>query len=89
MSNIVRSKNQSKKRVLEGVVVSNLMKDTVVVKVVTKMPHPVYKKVVKRWKKYKADTLVFGKLNLKDKVTIQESRRLSKTKNWVVISKKV
>lgn len=37
-----------------GIVVSNKMKNTVVVKVNTKIKHPLYKKLITRTKKYKA-----------------------------------
>lgn len=84
-------KTQSKKtivnhkRKLDGIVVSSIMAGTVVVKVTTKKAHPLYKKVVKTWKKYKADTK--GKTYQEgDSVVIEESRSLSKEKNWVVIS---
>lgn len=74
------------KRKLIGIVDSNKMQHTVVVKVTTKKRHPLYPKVIKIWKKYIAETQ--GKeFNIGDKVTIQESRALSKTKRWIVIAK--
>ncbi len=72
------------KRILEGVVVSNKMDKTVVVKVERSIQHPIYKKFMKRSKKYMAhdEGNVFKE---GDKVKILESRPLSKNKKWEVI----
>ncbi len=42
------------KRVLEGIVVSNKMEKTVVVRVERQVQHPLYKKIIKKSKKYLA-----------------------------------
>ncbi|NGX34506.1 MAG: 30S ribosomal protein S17 [Candidatus Anoxychlamydiales bacterium] len=76
---------QAKKRkVLEGVVVSDKMEKTVVVKVIRSMRHPKYTKLVEKWKKYYAhdDT---KKAKVGTRVKIIQSRPLSKLKRWKVI----
>lgn len=75
------------KRILEGAIVSNKMEKTVVVKVDTLVKHPVYKKFIKRSKKYMAHDET-NALNIGDIVKIEESRPLSKNKKWVVYSGK-
>ncbi|MBX3503006.1 MAG: 30S ribosomal protein S17 [Alphaproteobacteria bacterium] len=73
------------KRILEGVVVSDKMDKTVVVEVERRVQHPVYKKFIRRSKRYHAhdesNTVKTGTT-----VRIIESRPLSKTKRWVVIT---
>lgn len=67
-----------------GVVVSAKMEKTVVVAVEDSARHPVYNKIIKRTKKYKAhdeeNTCKTG-----DKVKIMETRPLSKEKHWRVV----
>ncbi len=73
------------RKVRIGEVVSNKMDKTVVVKVERKMLHPVFKKFVKRTKKFVAhDT--DNKCQIGDTVEIMETRPLSKTKRWKVVS---
>jgi small subunit ribosomal protein S17 len=72
------------KRVLQGVVVSDKMDKTVVVKVERRIMHPVYKKFIRRSKKYAAhDELNACKTG--DTVKIRECRPLSKSKRWEVL----
>ena len=71
------------KRIMEGVVVSNKMDKTAVVKVERTFLHPVLKKTVRRSKKYHAHD-ENGEYKLGDVVEITESKPISKTKNWVV-----
>lgn len=72
-------------RVLQGFVVSDKGDKTVLVKVEKRIMHPIYKKYVKKHKKYAAhdenNTYKIG-----DYVKIVESRPISKTKKWVVDS---
>ncbi|HNS45428.1 MAG TPA: 30S ribosomal protein S17 [Alphaproteobacteria bacterium] len=70
-----------KKRV--GTVVSNKMEKTVVVEVRRSLLHPVYKTVVVRWKRFKAHD-ERNECNIGDRVRIEETRPLSKTKRWRV-----
>ncbi|MBV8963413.1 MAG: 30S ribosomal protein S17 [Hyphomicrobiales bacterium] len=72
------------KRILQGVVVSDKQDKTVVVKVERRFLHPVMKKTVRRTKNYHAhDETNVHKVG--DQVRIEESRPLSKLKNWVVV----
>lgn len=71
---------------LIGQVVSTKMQKTVVVRVERKFIHPLYKKVVKRHKKYKAHNDRFD-LKEGDIVKIEESRPISKDKHFRVIEK--
>jgi small subunit ribosomal protein S17 len=64
-----------------GVVVSNAMDKTIVVKVDTVKAHTKYKKVVRRSVKFHADDPQ-NQANVGDIVRIVETRPLSKTKNW-------
>lgn len=72
---------QANKKTMTGVVVSNKMNKTLVVKVERRFSHPVFKKVVKTTKKYKVhdekNECVQG-----DFIRIQETRPLSKEKRW-------
>jgi len=73
------------KRVLQGVVVSDAMDKTVVVKVERRVMHPVYKKFIRRTKKYAAhDEANAHKVG--DVVRIEECRPISKSKRWTVVA---
>ena len=66
-----------------GIIVSNKMEKTVVVKVESRYPHPIYSKTMVKTRKYLAhDDL--GECNIGDQVLVQESRPLSKRKRWIV-----
>lgn len=69
-----------------GVVVSNKMSKTITVAVKTKIAHNKYGKVLARTKKYKVHD-EGNECNVGDIVRIQETRPLSKTKFWKLISK--
>lgn len=74
------------RRELQGVVTSNKADKTVIVRVESNVMHPVYRKYIKRHKKYAAhDELNAYKIG--ETVKILESRPISKTKKWVVESK--
>lgn len=74
------------KKQLKGMVVSNKMQKTVVVKVERIKEHPKYKKRYRVYKKYKAHNENAG-FEIGDKVIIEECRPLSKDKHWRVINK--
>jgi small subunit ribosomal protein S17 len=74
---------KSNRKLKEGVVVSNKMDKTVTVRVDTRMAHPKYHKVITRGKKYYAHSN--EKLELGQKVRIEETRPLSKLKRWRVV----
>ena len=64
-----------------GEVVSNKMTKTIVVRVERRFPHPKFKKVITRYKKFYAhDEKSEAKPG--DRVRIQETRPLSRTKRW-------
>ena len=73
------------KRVLRGVVTSDLNAQTVTVSVERRFKHPVMQKTIRKSKKYRAhdenNTFKVG-----DIVTIEESRPLSRDKRWVVLA---
>jgi len=69
------------KRVLQGVVVSDKNKKTVVVKVERRFTHPVMGKTVRRSKKYHAHDEK-GEFKTGDIVRIRECRPISKLKTW-------
>jgi small subunit ribosomal protein S17 len=73
------------RQTLSGVVVSDKMTDTVVVKVVRFEKHPKYQKYQKISKKYKAHDAGNTK-KIGDKVSIESCRPISKDKHFKVIS---
>jgi len=77
-------KERARRKVKEGVVVSNKMAKTVVVKVTRSCRHPIYGKVIDRAKKFYAHHEL-EKINVGDKVTIEETRPISKLKRWRVV----
>ncbi len=72
------------KKVLKGVVLSNKMDKTVIVKVTRFVEHPKYGKRIKKIKKYKVHDENNEK-NVGDKVEIEETKPLSKDKHFKVI----
>ena len=66
-----------------GVVVSNKMDKTIVVKVKRQFKHPLYKKVVRLDKKFKAHD-ENNECNIGDTVTIREHRPISRDKCWIL-----
>ena len=73
------------KRILQGVVVSDKSDKTVIVSVERRVMHPVYKKFIKRSKKYAAHDEA-NACKVGDTVRIEESRPISKRKRWIVVS---
>jgi len=74
------------KRVLQGVVVSDKNKKTVVVNVERRFIHPVLGKTVRRSKNYHAHDEK-GEIKAGDVVRIRECRPLSKLKTWEVVER--
>lgn len=73
---------RGRRKVRQGVVSSNRMTKTVVVKVERRVQHPLYGKVVKRTEKFKAhDELT---CDIGDTVEIMETRPISREKRWRV-----
>ncbi len=79
-------KSEIKKRKLIGVVVSDKMAKTRVVAVTRFKKHPKYLRYYKVTMKFKAHD-ESGEFKVGDKVTIEETRPLSKEKRWRIISK--
>ncbi len=75
---------RGRRKVRVGVVVSDAMDKTVVVRVDRKMRHPLYKKTVLRSKKFAAHD-ERNEAHVGDVVRIMETRPLSKTKRWRVV----
>lgn len=76
----------TKSRILKGVVTSDKMTKTVVVKVSSLKKHPKYKKYFKVSKKYKAHDEE-NQYHTGDQVLIKETRPMSKEKRWIVSGK--
>ncbi|MBT6409515.1 MAG: 30S ribosomal protein S17 [Nitrospina sp.] len=74
----------TERKTLTGLVVSNKMDKTVVVKVERKFIHPKFKKVVKSTRKYSAHDEK-NECCPGDFISIRETRPLSKTKRWRLI----
>ncbi len=69
---------------LIGIVVSDRMTKTVVVKVTRIVRHPVYKKVMNRFQKYKVHD-ENSSAHIGDEVRIEETRPISKDKRWRLV----
>jgi 30S ribosomal protein S17 len=73
------------KRILTGRVISTKSNKTVVVEITRRVKHRLYKKIIKKAKKYHAhdekDVLKVG-----DLVSIQETKPISKLKSWIVLN---
>jgi small subunit ribosomal protein S17 len=72
------------KRILQGVVVSDKMDKTVTVQVERRFKHTLYKKFIRRSKKYAAHDET-NAVKIGDVVKIQECRPMSKRKKWEVV----
>jgi small subunit ribosomal protein S17 len=73
------------RRVLQGVVVSDVNEKTVTVKVERRFMHPIYKKFIVRSKKFLAHDEA-NKAKIGDRVAIRECRPMSKRKRWEIVS---
>ena len=67
-----------------GIVISNRMQKTIVIKIEKRYPHPIYNKILVKTKKYLVHDEL-EKCNIGDQVLVQESRPLSKRKCWKLI----
>ncbi|MGD2005637.1 MAG: 30S ribosomal protein S17 [Pseudomonadales bacterium] len=76
---------QTTARTLSGRVVSNKMDKTIVVMIERKVKHPLYGKIIKRSTKVHAHD-ENNECNIGDTVTVVESRPLSKTKSFNLVS---
>ena len=64
-----------------GIVVSNKMQKTIVVKIENRYSHPIYSKILIKTKKYLAHD-EFEKCKIGDQVLLEECRPFSKKKRW-------
>ena len=74
--------SRTRRKTRQGIVVSNKMELTVVVKVERRVQHPLYGKVVIRTEKFKAHDLL--NCDEGDRVEIMETRPISRDKRWRV-----
>jgi small subunit ribosomal protein S17 len=66
-----------------GIVISNKMQKTILVKVESRYPHPIYSKTMTKTRKYLAHDEM-GECNIGDQVIVQECKPLSKRKRWTL-----
>jgi small subunit ribosomal protein S17 len=78
------TQTRGRRKVLEGFVVGDKMDKTAVVEVEDRKKHALYGKVVKSNKKYKAHDEA-NEAGIGDRVSIMETRPLSKTKRWRIV----
>jgi small subunit ribosomal protein S17 len=67
-----------------GIVISNNMQKTVVIKVENRYSHPIYSKTVVKTKKYLVHDEI-NTCNVGDQILVQESRPLSRRKRWTFV----
>lgn len=75
---------RGRRKVREGLVVSDKMNKTVVVEIEDRVKHPLYGKVLRRTSKLKAHD-EHNACGIGDRVSLMETRPLSATKRWRVV----
>ncbi|MQA78307.1 MAG: 30S ribosomal protein S17 [Streptosporangiales bacterium] len=75
---------RGQRKIREGYVVSDKMDKTVVVAIYDDVTHPLYGKVIRRSRKYKAHDET-NECGVGDRVELMETRPLSATKRWRVL----
>jgi small subunit ribosomal protein S17 len=70
------------KRLLSGKVVSSKNNKSIIVEVTRRVKHKLYKKIIKRIKRYHAHD-EDNAYKIGDNVTIQETKPISKMKSWI------
>ncbi len=81
---MAQTQTPSKSRTVPGVVTSARMDKTITVSIVRKVPHPLYRKYVKRITKLHAHD-EDNSCRENDQVLIEECRPLSRTKSWRLV----
>jgi small subunit ribosomal protein S17 len=81
---VTEQERRAQRKVRTGVVVSDAMEKTVVVRISSQVRHPMYGKIVRRSTKLKAHDEA-SEAHVGDTVRIMETRPLSKTKRWRVV----
>lgn len=84
----MEERKEGKRKAKYGIVLSNKMQKTVVVRVDRTMRHPLYDKIVTRSKRYYAHC-EDSSVKIGDKVQIVETRPLSRLKRWRVVAQGV
>lgn len=72
-------------KTLTGIVISNAMQHTAIVEVTRRTPHPLYKKMLKRSKKYKVETQGVA-IKIGQRVHIIETKPISKDKHFMLVT---
>ena len=75
------TKTQGIRKTRVGIVISTSMDKTIVVEYTNRVPHPRFKKIIKRSKKFYAHDET-GEAAVGDKVSIIETKPISKKKCW-------
>ena len=83
MSETVEKKKPGLRKTRVGVVTSDKAEKTIVVEVMRRVPHPRFRKIVKKTTKLYAHDEK-GEAAIGDRVLIEETRPISKTKCWVL-----
>ena len=78
------TETREQRKVRVGKVVSNKMDKTIVVAIEDNVKHPLYGKIIKTTKKFKAHDEL-NECGIGDKVMIMETRPISKDKNWRLV----
>ena len=81
---VENTQRETRRKVREGLVVSDKMDKTVVVSVEDRVKHAKYHKVIRRTKNYKAHDEA-NTAGVGDRVQIMETRPLSATKRWRLV----
>jgi small subunit ribosomal protein S17 len=78
------SETRNRRRTKQGRVASNKMDKTIVVVTETRVPHPVYKKIVRKSARFKAHD-ENNEAGIGDVVRIMEARPMSREKRWRLV----
>ena len=84
MSETASTEDRNRRKVFEGLVVSDKMDKTVIVTVEDRVKHPLYGKVMRRVSKLQAHDEA-NACGIGDRVLVMETRPLSATKRWRVV----
>lgn len=79
-----QKENRGSRKSLQGLVVSDAMEKTIIVQVERSSRHPLYKKIIRKRKKYAVHDQE-NQARKGDKVEIMGTRPLSKTKRWRLV----
>jgi small subunit ribosomal protein S17 len=81
---LTQANERGRRKVRTGVVVSDAMDKTVLVKIDRQIRHPLYQKIVRRSSRFAAHDEA-NEAHVGDTVRVVETRPLSKTKRWRVV----